>query len=120
MMAFHEGSISKALMDLFPDIGLEEPLLQAHKSIFLVYFFLCICFAFFVSFFNILLAVWKSAENRRNFFEKYAKKKGFDPLDPEPWYNQSKEDILAAVNIFFPSHFPSLPSLPISLSSHLF
>ena len=94
MTAFHEGSIPKALIDLFPDIDLDESLLRAQKCTLLPLLDIIISH---LSLF-LYLAVWKSPENRRNFFEKYAKQNGFDPLDPELWYSQTKENILAAVS----------------------
>lgn len=36
---------------------------------------------------------WSSVENRRNFFEKYAKENKFDPLLPENWYSQSRANM---------------------------
>lgn len=32
---------------------------------------------------------------RREFFEKYAKEEGFDPLNAEKWYSQSTDNIIA-------------------------
>ncbi len=29
---------------------------------------------------------WKNINNCRAFFDEYAKEKGFDPRDPENWY----------------------------------
>jgi ribulose-5-phosphate 4-epimerase/fuculose-1-phosphate aldolase len=34
-------------------------------------------------------------ENRKEFFDKFAKKRGFDPLIPNHWYFVSHDDILA-------------------------
>jgi len=35
----------------------------------------------------------ETEEGRRDFFERFAKKNGFDPLVPENWYSQQKEQI---------------------------
>jgi hypothetical protein len=52
--------------------------------------------------------------NRRNFFEAFAKERGFDPYDPEHWYLQARKNIIA-VEVSLPS--PPLPSFFCSLSS---
>jgi hypothetical protein len=45
--------------------------------------------------------MWKLAENRRRFFENFAKTNGFDPLIAEAWYSQPSEKILSAkVHVF--------------------
>lgn len=36
---------------------------------------------------------WGKIENRRKFFEDYAKEKGFDPLVPHNWYRLPRSDI---------------------------
>ncbi len=38
---------------------------------------------------------WSTVQNRRKFFENYAKKHGFDPFNPENWYNQTYTTILS-------------------------
>jgi hypothetical protein len=40
--------------------------------------------------------MWLNVENRRNFFIKYANSRGFDPLNPENWYTQTREAIMEA------------------------
>jgi hypothetical protein len=37
---------------------------------------------------------WQDATHRREFFDKLASKKGFDPLIPDNWYSLSKETII--------------------------
>lgn len=37
---------------------------------------------------------WEDKNNRRNFFEEYAKKHCFDPLKPENWYHQTRAIIV--------------------------
>jgi hypothetical protein len=39
-------------------------------------------------------ALWQDVNNRRKFFEDYARVRGFDPLQPDRWYF-STDDILA-------------------------
>eukprot|EP00026_Physarum_polycephalum_P001724 Phypoly_transcript_01726.p1 GENE.Phypoly_transcript_01726~~Phypoly_transcript_01726.p1 ORF type:complete len:978 (+),score=124.21 Phypoly_transcript_01726:128-3061(+) len=63
----HNNSVSQALIDLFPDIGLDK------------------------------MKFWaKSATNRRSFFEKFAQANGFSPLNPEAWYNASITSIMSS------------------------
>ena len=52
-------------------------------------------------------AVWNT-QQRRQFFETYAKANGFDPLVATNWYLQSKEDIMnrkvcLSISLFFGS-----------------
>jgi hypothetical protein len=35
--------------------------------------------------------MWGNIENRKKFFEKFAKENFFDPLIPENWYSQPKQ-----------------------------
>jgi len=69
MLVFHSGSVPKALRDLFPEISINLA-------------------GFGISTF------WQQKENRRKFFENYAKSKGFDPLNPEEWYDQHVSEIM--------------------------
>lgn len=48
------------------------------------------------------IAEWSEIETQKGFFVDYAKAHGFDPLNPDHWYKQSKSDILAAEVCFFP------------------
>eukprot|EP00026_Physarum_polycephalum_P003078 Phypoly_transcript_03087.p1 GENE.Phypoly_transcript_03087~~Phypoly_transcript_03087.p1 ORF type:complete len:857 (-),score=123.40 Phypoly_transcript_03087:4-2394(-) len=66
----HEKSVAKALVDLFPEIGLNP------------------------DGFSPLTKHLENSENRRNLLEAYAKKNGFDPHNPENWYQQQKQKIL--------------------------
>eukprot|EP00026_Physarum_polycephalum_P002151 Phypoly_transcript_02156.p1 GENE.Phypoly_transcript_02156~~Phypoly_transcript_02156.p1 ORF type:complete len:735 (+),score=101.72 Phypoly_transcript_02156:694-2898(+) len=61
---FHEGSISRALLDLFPEIGFDKS-----------------------KFWN--LPLWNKPSRRRKFFENFAKENNFDPLNAHVWYQQS-------------------------------
>eukprot|EP00026_Physarum_polycephalum_P001387 Phypoly_transcript_01388.p1 GENE.Phypoly_transcript_01388~~Phypoly_transcript_01388.p1 ORF type:complete len:627 (+),score=98.80 Phypoly_transcript_01388:211-1881(+) len=71
VISYHKGSVAQALQDLFPNIGLDPSQIKTRTR------------------------VWQKKENRRKFFENYAKAHGFDPLKPENWLKQSKEDIMA-------------------------
>ena len=54
-------------------------------------------------------SVWNSVENRRRFFEDFAKANGFDPRLPGHWYNLTKVDFLTEKVCLSP--FRSLSSL---------
>eukprot|EP00026_Physarum_polycephalum_P001627 Phypoly_transcript_01629.p1 GENE.Phypoly_transcript_01629~~Phypoly_transcript_01629.p1 ORF type:complete len:1030 (-),score=139.53 Phypoly_transcript_01629:75-3164(-) len=93
VMAYHQNSIAKALLDCFPDIGLDSTRFlwaQSH---------------------------WQDEKNRRKFFENYAKENSFDPLIAEKWYSQRKEDIMARKGAFSIVNYYkcSLPNAIISL-----
>lgn len=80
-MFYHRGSISQALCDLFPDIGIDK-----------AKFYICTV----LDLFNVIyLVVDKHSGNRIAFFVEYAKKYGFDPANPENWYSQPSSRILA-------------------------
>ena len=98
MLYYYSGQLSQALLDLFPEIGLLPLKLtpcmkrregerrrekgrgreggRGKRNV-------------------IINIAWGSAKNRRWFFENYAKEKGFDPLNPEHWYKQSRKHILS-------------------------
>jgi hypothetical protein len=71
-ISYHRHSISRALLDLFPNIGLERKKLLTRPS-----------------------ALWKSIANHKLFFENYAKEHAFDPLHPLGWYKQTKSRIMS-------------------------
>jgi len=68
VLAQYRGSYVKALMCVYPSIGLEE---QKFK--------------------NLLRNYWSHIDNRRIFFINFSKEKGFDPLVPENWYSHAWE-----------------------------
>lgn len=50
----------------------------------------------------IQLGFFSKVENRRGFFEKYARDNHFDPYSPENWYHQPFSRILTMkVNLIF-------------------
>jgi hypothetical protein len=38
---------------------------------------------------------WPVVENRRKVFELFAEENGFDPLQAENWYSQSRDKLLS-------------------------
>eukprot|EP00026_Physarum_polycephalum_P014508 Phypoly_transcript_15030.p1 GENE.Phypoly_transcript_15030~~Phypoly_transcript_15030.p1 ORF type:complete len:154 (+),score=25.93 Phypoly_transcript_15030:3-464(+) len=70
VIIYHNHSASQALVDLFPDIGLDKRKFTRQNY-------------------------WDLAENRRKVFENYAKNSEFDPLQQLNWFSQPKEKVLA-------------------------
>eukprot|EP00026_Physarum_polycephalum_P001864 Phypoly_transcript_01867.p1 GENE.Phypoly_transcript_01867~~Phypoly_transcript_01867.p1 ORF type:complete len:897 (+),score=81.10 Phypoly_transcript_01867:37-2727(+) len=70
-LSFYEGNIPKALMDAFPDIGLEKSRLN-----------------------DIPKNYWKDKKNQRKVIESFAQEKGFDALVPSNWYDRSIRPLL--------------------------
>eukprot|EP00026_Physarum_polycephalum_P001731 Phypoly_transcript_01733.p1 GENE.Phypoly_transcript_01733~~Phypoly_transcript_01733.p1 ORF type:complete len:1003 (+),score=155.23 Phypoly_transcript_01733:421-3009(+) len=72
----HNNSVARALIDLFPKIGLEKTKFWVQSS-------------------SNLLSAWRDPTTRRKFFEKYANVHSFDPRVPENWYSQPKKQLMA-------------------------
>eukprot|EP00026_Physarum_polycephalum_P003067 Phypoly_transcript_03076.p1 GENE.Phypoly_transcript_03076~~Phypoly_transcript_03076.p1 ORF type:complete len:846 (+),score=126.53 Phypoly_transcript_03076:232-2538(+) len=70
LLARFENSHIKLLMDVFPDIGLE-----AHK------------------FSHVRNNHWTDVDNRKRFFDDFAKSKGFDPLNKDKWRLVSHDEV---------------------------
>jgi len=73
LLSNYQGSVIKALLHLFPNVGLEEKqfTIVPHKH-------------------------WLDPKNRRRFFESYAKEKEFDFLVADNWYSTTTEEVLNA------------------------
>jgi len=71
----YDGKFQKALVDLFPDIGLDIN-----------------------RFSYVPPNHWLQPENRRKFFDDFAKFNGFDALIPENWYSVDRQSILSLKN----------------------
>eukprot|EP00026_Physarum_polycephalum_P002842 Phypoly_transcript_02851.p1 GENE.Phypoly_transcript_02851~~Phypoly_transcript_02851.p1 ORF type:complete len:717 (+),score=103.58 Phypoly_transcript_02851:98-2248(+) len=69
MIEHHKKSIKQALLDLFPDIGLQESQFARYS-------------------------MWRDNKNVRKLFLDYAKIFQFDPLLASNWYKQSTQNIL--------------------------
>jgi len=72
VMWYHKNSVLQALIHLFPDLALQE------------------------SKFSIMSrSYWKDENNRRAFFEDFAKGHRMDPLNPNTWYKLHKKVMFA-------------------------
>jgi len=67
----YRNNLSRALLDIFPDIGLED------------------------SKFRITTRKWEAISVQREFFESCARSHGYDPLVAKTWYSRSLRKILA-------------------------
>jgi len=64
ILRYHGNSVAIALLDLFPNIGLDQDRLGLNDP-------------------------WRQADARRKFFEQYAAQNRFDPLVASNWYSQN-------------------------------
>lgn len=89
-MAFYSGSMVNAAIDLFPEIGLDRSKFAQLPSMIIICVVICyIRLKMFVEGF------WQEMGNRRKYLEDYAKEKGFNPLNPDPWYSVSLADFMS-------------------------
>lgn len=87
VISHHQNSVTQALLDLYPEIGLNkssllQPVLSmSHSLTFqkLSYFVLG----------------FESVESRRQYFENFARTHNFDPLKLENWSDKIKESLLS-------------------------
>ena len=98
VMSYHSNSISKALADLFPDIGLDRSKFKEHKCMLFILFIhhlLTKYSSFFLSSTHLsFVDEWITVENRRAFFMRYAQSNGFDALVASNWYSQPLSKIV--------------------------
>lgn len=90
MISYHNGSVSKALFDLFPAIGLDKVKMGLRMLLLLLCFY---CYYYLLLI--IIVAPYSDLQSRRHFFEKYAEENGFDYNNAENWYSHSKSSILS-------------------------
>ena len=100
MLQYHKRSLRNALLDLFPDIGLDRTKLTriSCPPLSLSHLPAPSC----TSFFNLFVASWQDPSTRRKFFEDIAHLNGFDPLKAENWYQQLSSLVLS-IKVFFVS-----------------
>jgi len=124
-LSYHAHSVKKALLDLFPEIGLNES-----------HFVVCMYKEENERgdrarkdgnegkgrkgerrederVLNNSFLAWNNKEEGKIFFENFAKLHGFDPLVAANWYRQSVSDLLA-LKVSSPSPSASLPLLSLS------
>lgn len=77
MLDYYAQSVSKALLDVFPDIGLEICTYSVARCDSL----------------RLAAKFWTFAAKRK-FFDNIASIKGFDPIKKQNWYRISQGDLL--------------------------
>lgn len=92
----YDGSLPKALQQIFPDIGLNEKLFNALPGTSFT--------AFDVESNAFEGRYWRNPAHRREFFEKIAKDEAFDPLIPSNWYMFSNDKIRSYQVLHMRSH----------------
>ena len=111
ILKYHKGSMAQALVDIFPDIGLDRSVF--YRGIRRILLKKEICIDLFGTGF------YSEVGNQRKFFENYAKQHGFDPLKPENWYKQRRKTIISTKVYPLPSSLPPLSLLVLSVSLSL-
>ena len=112
VLAYHQGSISKALKDLFPHITFEPSRLKNYgnsssplrSAVSLV----------IKTSTAAKVVMQQEHEKRKKWMENYAKERGFDPHAPENWYSETIAKISSVKVLFLSpsSSFSLLSSLP--------
>jgi hypothetical protein len=82
VLKYYGGSHIRALTKLYPELNLDKGKFLEHKG-YLQCSFMKIKFGFIGL---------ERIEKRRQFFEKLAKSRNFNPLDAEKWYSFTKSD----------------------------
>jgi hypothetical protein len=84
VLKHYGGSFKRAVMDLFPNIGLQEHLFEhASSTSFEIYFYLKLIYY--------TEGYWTN--NTKQFFYAYASTHAFDPNDERNWYNVTAKAI---------------------------
>lgn len=111
MLSYHNGSITKALVDLF---SLSANISLSNCMFIHSYFLLLNCLKL-----NFISAMWSQENNRRLFFEKFAEENNFDPLIASNWYTQRRVDIVSrkVYFLFYLIFFFCLSKLIVKLIS---
>lgn len=95
MIYYHGSNLAQALIDLFPNIGLDKSKLLAKCMIIIVFIISLIMLCLLDA------GVWRDPKNRRAFFINYAEEHKFDPLIPKNWYLHPRDKIRNAQVTFF-------------------
>jgi len=92
VLSYFEGSLTRALVGLFPEVSFDESKFLIVPS--MPFYFCChsvlLCSLFSPhSFSNLFItgAFWKELKNRKKVFDRFAKENKFDPLIADNWYS---------------------------------
>jgi hypothetical protein len=86
ILNYYNGSFIRALTKLYPELTLKRSNFFHKKGKLLLYFK-----NGFIDYTGCGLV---KLDERRKFFDEFAKSMNFDPLDDEKWYCISKKDIM--------------------------
>lgn len=92
-MAYYNQSIPSALLDVFPDIGLNKNCFKMQGQVTSMNFRHIWIFKIFCTYAKKDLL--RDTETKRKFFLKIATENGFDALKAENWYSCSKQAVMA-------------------------
>ena len=104
ILAFYNDQVGEALLQLYPDIGLQRAHLKFSgtllpSAIFLRFLLSHLLLTSFLTNSIISEGIWFHSENRRQAFNSFAKQRGFDPLVAHNWYSVGKKDFLANAKV---------------------
>jgi len=93
LVLYYKGSLINALIDIFPELKFERE-----------------------QFLKVKDRDWKDLENRRKFFDNFAKSRKFSPLDADKWYSTTNNHIRlgggrSILHYYKGSHFQALMKL---------
>lgn len=91
VLAYHDSSLPQALLDLFPNIGIDRSKFATQQGIVKL---LCLIILIIINTKNYV--AWMNSTNRRQFFIDYAKDHHFDAFNPDNWYIQPRQQIMAS------------------------
>jgi hypothetical protein len=95
VLRYYTGGYINALLQIYHDIGL-DPKKFSLPSIFSHPIFPFLLFSFSPSLIILLGEYWNEKENRKAFFDEFAKKHSFNSLLPHNWYTVSPKLIKSA------------------------
>jgi hypothetical protein len=108
---FYKFSFVKALMAVFPEIGLEEIKFHKQPSTF-IHYLLIKHFLMYIGKF------WRSIEARRAVFNNFARQRGFNPLVGRNWIGLSRyimqSDMVTRDHKVLKLFFPLRSNLPLT------
>lgn len=96
VLSYHKGSISDALIDLFPHIGLDKAKLLDQRMLLIIIHLLCLYLFLYVK-----KELWHDPDQRSAFFINFALEHKFEMMDSEEWYKQSRTEIMETKVLYF-------------------
>lgn len=87
MLLSYGNNFVKALLHMFPEIGLDKTKFHFRLPSMIISFPICILINFHAD------KYWSNETNQREYFISFAKHKKFDPLVPDNWYPITSESL---------------------------